>query len=99
MRSEVQRRGGREHRVRGTESLTAADSRGRRLTATEARVAELVATGATNGEVAAALGVSAKTVETHLTRVYRKLAVRSRTELAVLVAGRGISLRPNSAAK
>jgi DNA-binding CsgD family transcriptional regulator len=52
------------------------------LTATEARVAELVARGRTNREVAALLVVSERTVETHLTHVYRKLGVRSRTELA-----------------
>lgn len=52
------------------------------LTTAEQRVAELVARGATNREVAATLCVSASTVETHLTRVYAKLGVRSRTELA-----------------
>ena len=36
----------------------------------------------TNREVAAALFITPKTVESALTRVYRKLAVRSRTELA-----------------
>ncbi|MEV6412989.1 AAA family ATPase [Kribbella sp. NPDC051718] len=52
------------------------------LTATERRVAELVAAGRSNQEVAAELFLSVKTVEANLTRVYRKLAVRSRTELA-----------------
>ncbi|WP_280697454.1 LuxR family transcriptional regulator [Kitasatospora sp. GP82] len=52
------------------------------LTAGEHRVAELVAGGATNREVAAALFVSVKTVEGTLSRVYRKLGVRSRTSLA-----------------
>jgi DNA-binding CsgD family transcriptional regulator len=52
------------------------------LTATERRVAELVAQGNSNHEVAAALFISVKTVEANLTRVYRKLGVRSRTELA-----------------
>jgi DNA-binding CsgD family transcriptional regulator len=52
------------------------------LTASEHRVAELVAGGATNREVAAALFVSIKTVEGTLSRVYRKLGVRSRTALA-----------------
>ena len=54
------------------------------LTITEARVAELVADGKTNSEVAAALFVSVRTVESHLGRVYRKLGLRSRTELARL---------------
>ena len=52
------------------------------LTPTERRIAELAAGGMTNREVAAALFVTPKTVESALTRVYRKLAVRSRTELA-----------------
>jgi DNA-binding NarL/FixJ family response regulator len=52
------------------------------LTASEQRVAALVAEGRTNKEVAAALVVSVHTVESALTQVYRKLDVRSRTELA-----------------
>jgi DNA-binding CsgD family transcriptional regulator len=55
---------------------------GTRLTATERRVAERVAAGASNKQVAAALFVSVKAVEVTLTRVYAKLGVRSRTELA-----------------
>ncbi|TML27055.1 MAG: helix-turn-helix transcriptional regulator [Actinobacteria bacterium] len=56
------------------------------LTAGERRVAELVAQGWTNVEVAGALNVHAKTVEWTLTNVYRKLNLRSRTELAIHVA-------------
>ena len=52
------------------------------LTSTEAQVAQLVGAGKTNTEVAAALYVNVRTVESHLTRIYRKLGVRSRTELA-----------------
>jgi DNA-binding CsgD family transcriptional regulator len=52
------------------------------LTAQEQRIAALAASGATNREVAAHMFLSPKTVETHLSRVYRKLDVRSRTELA-----------------
>jgi ATP/maltotriose-dependent transcriptional regulator MalT len=52
------------------------------LTPTERRVAELVAEGLTNPEVAAALVVSPRTVEFHLRNVFRKLDVRSRSELA-----------------
>jgi DNA-binding CsgD family transcriptional regulator len=58
-----------------------------RLTATEQRVAERVAKGASNKEVAAALFVSVKAVEATLTRVYAKLGVRSRAELAHRFAG------------
>ncbi len=53
-----------------------------KLTPSERRVAELVAEGRTNLEVAAALVVTQRTVETHLSHVFRKLGVRSRTELA-----------------
>jgi len=56
------------------------------LTATERRVAELVAEGRTNREVAQLLFISEKTVEANLTRIYRKLGVRSRTALAARLA-------------
>jgi DNA-binding CsgD family transcriptional regulator len=52
------------------------------LTPTEDRVATLVATGMTNKEVAAALFMAERTVEWNLSKVFRKLQVRSRTELA-----------------
>ncbi len=52
------------------------------LTPSEARVAELVAAGSTNREAADALFVSVHTVEANLKRIYRKLGIRSRTELA-----------------
>ena len=52
------------------------------LTPAERRVAALVAEGRTNREVAAALFVTERTVAGHLSHVYAKLGVRSRTELA-----------------
>jgi DNA-binding CsgD family transcriptional regulator len=52
------------------------------LTAAERRVAVLVAEGRTNREVAAALFLGERTVETHLSHVYAKLGVRSRAQLA-----------------
>jgi DNA-binding CsgD family transcriptional regulator/tetratricopeptide (TPR) repeat protein len=55
---------------------------GESLTPTEQQVADLVAAGSTNREVAARLFISIRTVETHLASVYRKLGVRSRSELA-----------------
>jgi DNA-binding NarL/FixJ family response regulator len=52
------------------------------LTSTEARIAGLVRDGASNREIASRLYLSVKTVEATLTRVYRKLGVRSRTQLS-----------------
>ena len=52
------------------------------LTPTEQRVAQLVASGRSNKEVAAELFVTVRTVESNLSRIYVKLGVRSRTELA-----------------
>jgi DNA-binding CsgD family transcriptional regulator len=52
------------------------------LTPAERRVADLVAEGRTNREVAARLFLGETTVARHLTHVYAKLGVRSRTELA-----------------
>ncbi len=66
---ELARIGGRQAAAAGT------------LSATESEVARLVAAGRTNREVAAALHVSTRTVEWNLSKLYRKLGVRSRTEL------------------
>ncbi|MCP9275290.1 helix-turn-helix transcriptional regulator [Mycolicibacterium arenosum] len=52
-----------------------------RLTPSEQGVAELAASGMTNYDVAALLDISPKTVEANLTRIYRKLGIRSRAEL------------------
>lgn len=52
------------------------------LTPTEEQVADLVAEGLSNKEVAERLYLSVKTVEANLSRIYRKLDVRSRTQLA-----------------
>jgi DNA-binding NarL/FixJ family response regulator len=52
------------------------------LTPTEQRIAELVSDGRRNREIAGELLISVATVEAHLTRIYRKVGVRSRTELA-----------------
>lgn len=56
------------------------------LTEAERRIAALVAEGRSNREVAAALFLTEHTVETALSRVYRKLGVRSRAELASRLA-------------
>jgi DNA-binding CsgD family transcriptional regulator len=58
------------------------------LTESERRVARLVADGRTNREVAAALFLTEHSVEAMLTRIYRKLGVRSRAELAGLLAAK-----------
>ncbi|MER6907515.1 helix-turn-helix transcriptional regulator, partial [Streptomyces flaveolus] len=58
------------------------------LASMERQVASLVMEGATNREIAARLFVSVKTVEATLTRVYRKLGIRSRVDLVRLAAGR-----------
>ncbi|MEU2060083.1 AAA family ATPase [Streptomyces sp. NPDC013455] len=58
------------------------DSARPRLTRAEQRCAQLAAGGASNRDIAAALSVSVKTVEATLTRVYRKLGLHSRVQLA-----------------
>ena len=65
------------------------------LTPTERRVADLVAGGKTNREVAKELFLTVNTVESNLTRVYRKLGVRSRTELAGRLTGKSARAPPN----
>ncbi|RAJ38470.1 regulatory LuxR family protein [Kitasatospora sp. SolWspMP-SS2h] len=80
-------------RVRG--ALRAAGARPRRaalsgpgaLTPSELRVAELAAAGATNRAIAHQLFVTPKTVEVHLSRIYRKLGISARTQLAAALRG------------
>ncbi len=57
------------------------------LTATEARIAAMVREGASNREIATRMFLSVKTVEATLTRIYRKLGVRSRTQLSSRLIG------------
>ena len=61
------------------------------LTDTEARIARAVAAGASNREIAERTYVSVKTVEATLTRIYRKLDLHSRTQLATLLVPSGPS--------
>jgi len=56
------------------------------LTLAERRIAELVREGRTDKEIAASLFITPKTVGTQLSRIYRKVGVRSRTELAVVLS-------------
>jgi DNA-binding CsgD family transcriptional regulator len=62
--------------------LTSSRASGLDLTSAERQVANLVASGRTSREVAAELYMGLRTVEAHLSAVYRKLGVRSRSELA-----------------
>jgi DNA-binding CsgD family transcriptional regulator len=77
---------------RAREELARTDARrtpGAELTETEQRIVDLLAAGRTNREIAGTLFMSVHTVEAHLTRIYRSLGVRSRTELARRVLDRG----------
>jgi DNA-binding CsgD family transcriptional regulator len=67
--------------------LAARRARNRELTGAERRVAEASARGLTNRDVAAALFLSPKTVEAHLSSIYRKLGVKSRAALGTYMAG------------
>jgi DNA-binding CsgD family transcriptional regulator len=58
------------------------------LSPQEAQVALIVARGASNKEAAIALFLSPKTIEFHLGNIYRKLNIRSRSELVSMVIGR-----------
>ncbi|CAG0947064.1 Putative HTH-type transcriptional regulator YhjB [Anaerolineae bacterium] len=55
------------------------------LTAREMQVARLVARGRSNAEIALELGIKPRTVDAHLQKIYAKLDVHSRTELAYLI--------------
>ena len=79
--SELRAAGGRSRRPRGTGL--------EQLTASERRVADLAAEGHSNPEIAQALFVTRKTVETHLGRVYRKLQISHRGELPRALAHQG----------
>ncbi|WP_166665432.1 helix-turn-helix transcriptional regulator [Kribbella caucasensis] len=75
-----------ELRLTGETLQRRTDDPRRQLTPQELQIALLVADGARNTDVAISLFVSPKTVEAHLTRVYRKLGVASRTQLAAQLA-------------
>ncbi|MGW3134906.1 helix-turn-helix transcriptional regulator [Streptomyces sp. NPDC001139] len=77
VRAELAAAGGRPRRT----ELTGPES----LTPSERRIAELAATGATNRQIAQTLFVTPKTVEVHLSAVYRKLAITTRTQLPTVL--------------
>jgi DNA-binding NarL/FixJ family response regulator len=65
------------------------DGAAARLTPRELEVVRLVADGRSNDEIAAALGIGVKTVETHLGRVFERFGLASRAELAVRAVREG----------
>jgi len=67
---------------------------GQGLSAAEQRVADLAATGLSNKEIAAELFISEKTVETNLSRVYRKLGIRSRGGLSAALRAADVEGNP-----
>ena len=75
---------------RSAEPLAFGDS----LTAGEARIAGMATAGSTNRESAQWLHISHKTVEAHLGHIYRKLGVRSRTELAYQLSREHAGMQP-----
>jgi DNA-binding CsgD family transcriptional regulator len=79
--TELRATGARPRRV----VLTGLDS----LTASERRIAEFASQGLSNREIAQTLFVTARTVEGHLTSVFRKLRIDSRDELPAALAGSG----------
>lgn len=74
---------GRPRRARATDSLA-------RLTAREREVLRFVALGRTNKEIAVALGISDRTVQTHTLNVYEKLGVDTRAAAAIVASRAGL---------
>ena len=83
-------RTGRRTRRHGQRRTPACSS----LTERQREVAELVRRGHTNRDIATAMFLSEKTVERHLARIFAKLGVSRRTELALLVAAEGAGDTP-----
>jgi len=79
----------------GNDELAATGARPRKLvqtgletlTASERRVAQRAAADMSNKDIAQALFVTVKTIEVHLSSVYRKLEISSRRQLASALAG------------
>jgi DNA-binding CsgD family transcriptional regulator len=90
--------------TRGNEELAATGAHPRKvmlsglesLTASERRVAQMAAEEVSNKEIAQALFVTVKTVEMHLSRVYRKLDIESRRQLAGALSAPAVQTAANS---
>ncbi len=83
-------------RARRRATVTAGPEDGlKSLTAREREVAELVHRGLTNRDIATAIFISEKTVERHLSRIFAKLGLSRRTELALRVAREGDRHKPS----
>jgi DNA-binding CsgD family transcriptional regulator len=67
---------------------------GQGLTSAEQRIAALAATGRSNKQIAAELFIAEKTVEMNLSRVYRKLGIRSRAGLSVALQAHNVQGNP-----
>jgi DNA-binding NarL/FixJ family response regulator len=79
----------------GEQARRRAEETAELLTPQEARIARLVADGASNVDVGAQLFISPKTVEYHLHKVFRKLGVTSRTQVARALAEVGAEALPS----
>jgi len=85
----LERMGAASLAARARRELERVDGRNGRstlLTASESRVAELAANGQTTRQIADTLFISPKTVEANLTRIYRKLGIANRAQLAQRMA-------------
>lgn len=65
-------------------------SPGLRFSPRERQLVSLVAEGCSNKEIAACLNLQLQTVKNHLSRIYRKLGITRRVELAVFAVGYGL---------
>ncbi|MEM6797303.1 MAG: response regulator transcription factor, partial [Acidobacteriota bacterium] len=63
------------------------------LTERELEILELIADGRPNGEIAAGLGISEKTVKRHVSNIFSKLHLQDRTQAAVLAWRQGLVRR------